>query len=165
MVLLADFFRYRLWANLRILDACAGLSDAQLDTAVPGTFGSVRQTLVHIVTAEEGYVRLFTGKPPARPLHEEDPFPGFDELRRRAEQCGESLLAIVEQYDPGRVFHLPYDGQFYDVPAALVLIQAINRATEHHSQIATTLNQQGMLLPELNGWVYYHERIRPQGEG
>jgi uncharacterized damage-inducible protein DinB len=151
--LLANFFRYHLWANLRILDACAHLSDTQLDICVPGTFGSVRKTLVHIVAAEEGYVRIFMGKAPTRSLREDDPFPGFDELRRRAELCGESLLAIVEQFDPERVFHLSDEGQFYDVPAILVLIQAINHATDHHSQIATMLSQQGITLPELNSWA------------
>jgi uncharacterized damage-inducible protein DinB len=28
---LPDFFQYNLWANLRLLDACAPLSDAHLD--------------------------------------------------------------------------------------------------------------------------------------
>lgn len=162
---LADFFRYHLWANLRILDACARLSDVQLDTSVPGTFGRIRETLVHIIAAEEGYIRIFTGKAPTHPPHEDDPFPGFDELRRRADRCGESLLTIVEQFDPEGVFHLSDEGQFYDVPAVLVLIQAINHAAEHHAQIATMLSQQGMTLPELNSWAYYHEKIRPQGEG
>ena len=160
--LLADFFKYHLWANLRILDACAHLTDAQLDTPVPGTFGSVRETLVHIFAAEEGYVRIFTGQQLSPPLREGDPFPGFDELRRRAELYGESLLAIVEQFDPEQVLRLPYDGQFYDVPAALVLIQAIHHATDHHSQIATMLSQQGIALPELNSWAYYHEMIKPE---
>jgi len=41
---LPDFFKYNLWANLRLLDACAHLSDAQLDATTRGTFGSVRET-------------------------------------------------------------------------------------------------------------------------
>ena len=57
---LADCFRYNLWANLRLLDACACLSDSQLDApAAPGTFGSVRETLMHLFTAEEGYARHY----------------------------------------------------------------------------------------------------------
>ena len=53
---LADFFTYNLWANLRLLDACAHLSDAQLDATTKGTFGSVRETLMHLFASEEGYV-------------------------------------------------------------------------------------------------------------
>src|SRR5712691_9536054 len=40
---LSDFFTYNLWANLRLLDACRQLSDAQLDATTKGTFGSVRE--------------------------------------------------------------------------------------------------------------------------
>jgi hypothetical protein len=58
---LPDFFKYNLWANLRLLDACAPLSEAQLDATTRGTFGSVRETLMHLFAAEEGYVRHFTG--------------------------------------------------------------------------------------------------------
>lgn len=163
--LLADFFKYHLWANLRVLDACAHLTDAQLDASVPGTFGSVRETLVHIFVAEEGYIRIFTGQQLTQPLHEGDAFPGFDELRRRAQWSGESLLTIVEQFDPEQTLRLPYDGQFYDVPAILVLIQAINHATDHHSQVTTMLSQQGMTLPELNSWAYYHEMPKQEMGG
>ncbi len=162
---LADFFKYHLWANLRILDACAHLADAQLDAPVPGTFGSVRETLVHIFAAEEGYIRIFMGQQLTEPLREGDAFPGFDELRRRARRSGESLLAIVEQFDPEQLLRLAYDGRFYDVPAILVLIQAINHATDHHSQVTTMLSQQGITLPELNSWAYYHEMIRPERRG
>jgi uncharacterized damage-inducible protein DinB len=153
--IIADFFRYNLWANLRVLDACAGLDDAQLDASIRGTFGSVRETLVHIIGAEEGYVHRFTGQRTEPALHEGDPFPGFDELRRRARQSGEGLIAIAEQFDAGQVLRLTYQGQLYDVPAIFVLIQAINHATDHRSQMATILSQQDITPPELDGWSYY----------
>jgi uncharacterized damage-inducible protein DinB len=47
--LLVTFYEHNTWANLRLLDFCAGLSDEQLDASAPGTFGRVRATLVHIV--------------------------------------------------------------------------------------------------------------------
>jgi len=153
--LIADFFKYNLWANLQMLDACANLDDAQLDASSEGTFGSVRETLVHIIGAEEGYVHRFTGQRPEPALHEDDLFPGFDELRRRARHTGEGLIAIAEQFDAGQVLHLPYQGQIYDVPGILVLVQAINHGVDHRSQVATILSQQGVTPPELDGWSYY----------
>ena len=161
---LADFFKFNLWANLRVLDACANLDDAQLDATMRGTFGSVRQTLMHIFAGEEGYVQRFTGQRPEPALHTRDPFPGFDELRRQARQSGEGLIAIAEQFDPGQVLHLSDDGELYAVPAILVLIQAINHATDHRSQIATLLSQQDVTLPELDGWAYY-DVMRMPGAG
>lgn len=150
---LPDFFKYNLWANLRLLDACAQLSDAQLDFTMPGTFGSVRETLIHLLASEEGYVRPFTGTSPTIPqLKELTTFPGFDELRRRAERSGKELIAIAEQRNLNQIFYL--DGGTYEAPAIIVVIQAINHAIDHRSQIATLLSQQGIELPDLDGWGY-----------
>src|SRR5215472_9532260 len=97
---LPDFFKYNLWANMRLLDACAQLSDAQLDATTKGTYGSVRETLIHLFSAEEGYVRGITGTSPSSPqLKELTTFPGFDELRQRAERSGKALITIAEQAD------------------------------------------------------------------
>ena len=149
---LPDFFTYNLWANLRLLDACAQLSDAQLDATKKGTFGSVRETLMHLFAAEEGYVRSFTGTTPTPLLKELTTFPGFDELRRRAERSGKELITIAEQRGPSSDFYL--DEGIYEAPAIVVVIQAINHAIDHRSQISTLLSQQGIEPPELDGWAY-----------
>jgi uncharacterized damage-inducible protein DinB len=151
---LPDFFKYNLWANLRLLDACAQLSDAQLDATAKGTFGSVRETLMHMFASEEGYARHFnfTGTAPTPRLADLTQFPGFDELRRRAERSGKELIAIAEQGDLNQILHL--DEGTYDAPVIVVMIQAVNHAIDHHSQIATMLSQQGVTLPDLDGWAY-----------
>ena len=152
---LADFFKFNLWANLRLLDACANLDDVQLDATMKGAFGSIRETLMHIIGGEEGYVHRFTGQRREPVLREGDPFPGFDELRRRARQSGEGLIAIAEELASGRVLQLSFQGQVYAVPAIFVLIQAINHGNDHRSQVATLLSQQDVTPPELDGWEYY----------
>jgi uncharacterized damage-inducible protein DinB len=151
---LPDFFRYNLWANLRLLDACTHLSDAQLDATAKGAYGSVRHTLMHLLTAEEGYARHynFTGPAPTPRLADLTAFPGFDELRRRAQRSGEELIAVAEQGDLSRVLHL--DGGTYDATVMVVLIQAMNHGIDHRSQIATVLSQQDIEPPDLDGWAY-----------
>jgi uncharacterized damage-inducible protein DinB len=47
--LLVTLYEHNTWANLRLLDFCAGLSDEQPDASAPGTFGRIRDTLIHIV--------------------------------------------------------------------------------------------------------------------
>ncbi len=159
---LADFFQYNLWANLRLLDACIHLSDAQLDATTKGTFGSVRETLMHMLAAEEGYARTLTGKIPTPPLGDLTHFPDFDKLRRRAKGSGEALITFaeqVEQEELSQILHL--DGGTYDAPVIVVVIQAINHAIDHRSQIATLLSQQDIEPPDLDGWAYndaMHER-------
>src|SRR5438477_6337666 len=100
---LPDFFTYNLWANLRLLDVCAQLSDAQLDVTMKGTFGSVREILMHLFGAEEGYARTLTGKIPTPALKEFTTFPGFDELRQRAKGSGEALIMFTEQVEQGKL--------------------------------------------------------------
>jgi uncharacterized damage-inducible protein DinB len=152
---LPDFFKYNLWANLRLLDECAALTDEQLDFSIVGTHGSVRETLKHLFTSEEAYARTLTRETPMPPLESFTEFPGFDELRRRATLSGEALITFAEQpEDLHEILHL--DGGTYDAPRVVVVIQAINHGVDHRSQIATLLSQQGMTLPDnfLDAWAY-----------
>jgi len=83
---------------------------------------------------------------------------GMD-LRRRAERSGKELITIAEQRDLSQIFYL--DGGTYEAPAIVVVIQAINHAIDHRSQIATLLSQQDIEPPDLDGWAYndaMHER-------
>jgi uncharacterized damage-inducible protein DinB len=149
---LPDFFQYNLWANLRLLTACADLADAQLDAIVQGTYGSIRGTLLHLFDSEEGYVQALTGISPTPRLEEFTTFPGFDVLRQRAERSGQELIRVAEQGEPSQVLHL--DGGTYDVSVIMVLIQVINHAVDHRSQISTLLSQQQINPPDLDGWSY-----------
>lgn len=38
---LDDAFAHHVWATLRVLDTCVGLSPEQRETTVPGTYGSI----------------------------------------------------------------------------------------------------------------------------
>jgi uncharacterized damage-inducible protein DinB len=110
---------------------------------------------MHLFAAEERYVYLLTGWRSELVLSEHDPFAGFVELRQRAHKTGEELIAIAEQGEENRMIHLFYDEQDHEVPAIFVLIQAVNHATDHRSQVATLLSQQDITLPGLDGWSYY----------
>lgn len=149
---LSDFFKYNLWANLLLLDACAQLSDAQLDATMIGTYGSVRETLFHMFASEEGYAQHVSGTTPTPRLKEQDTFPGFEELRRRAQLSGEALIRFAEEGELNRLLSL--DEETYEAPVMIVLIQAINHTVDHRSQIATLLSQQGIEAPGLDGWLY-----------
>lgn len=160
---LADFFKYNLWANQTLLDFCEPLTDAQLDASAAGVYGSVRAILTHLFSSEESYAGRVGGQAPGPRLMESDAFPGFDELRRRAEQSGEALIAFAEQAteaDLTRILHL--DNGTYDAPVYINLIQAINHAIDHRSQIATILSQQGIELPDLAGWGYNDAVVTPE---
>src|SRR5438132_14276300 len=60
--LVEDAFAHHIWATQRLIDACLELSSKQLETAVPGTYGSVLDTMRHLVGTDSGYLfRLSPG--------------------------------------------------------------------------------------------------------
>ena len=156
---LVELFKHNAWANERLFDACAGLSDAQLDATLDGTFGSIRDTLMHIVGAQERYVVALAETGPVSVVREREPFPGVAELRDAARASGEALVELAAQALSGASVTTTWRGEGYTLPAWLVLLQAINHATEHRAQVAAILTQQGVQPPGMDGWTYHEERF------
>lgn len=59
--LLEDAFAHHVWATLQLLDTCRQLDDGQLEMAVEGTFGSIIDTMRHLVAADSSYLFVLTG--------------------------------------------------------------------------------------------------------
>ena len=93
-----------------------------------------------------------------------NPFVGFDDLRKRARLNGESLIALRRAMAAGPDLRIPEEDEIYDIPAIIVLIQAINHGADHRSQIATIVGQYGIEFPELSGWRYF-DALSEGGDG
>lgn len=147
-----ELFRHNLWANLRLIAACQALAPAHLAATAPGTYGSVYDTLQHIVACEGRYAALLTGE---LPLPELSSAPDLAELAARARRTGTALLHAAREADAGQVLRGVWQGRPYALPVAVVLVQAINHGTEHRAQVAVVLSRQGVVPPELDGWAYH----------
>src|SRR5512144_1832180 len=90
--LLADAFGHHVWATLQLLDACTPLTDEQLHTNVPGTYGSILDTMRHLVGGDRSYLFVCSGG--ALPEIEED---GLDiaQLRAAMEPVGDAWAALL----------------------------------------------------------------------
>ena len=156
---LVEMFRHNAWANEQLFDACVGLSDTQLDATLVGTFGSVRDTLVHIVGAQERYVAALAESGPVSVIREREPFPGLAELRDGARTSGAALIDLAAEAQAGATVTTTYRGEDFTLPVWLLLVQAINHATEHRAQVAAILTQQGSEPPSMDGWTYHEDRF------
>jgi uncharacterized damage-inducible protein DinB len=151
MTTLAAMFEHNRWANDQLLVACLGLTEAQYDTAVEGTYGSLGETLAHIASGELFYTLLLTGWVPDTAWQQDDPFPGVEPLLEIVRETGPRLLAAAEsiageeliERDPGE-----------RIPASVILVQAINHATEHRAHATTILTQLGITPPAIDGWHF-----------
>lgn len=149
MTTLAAMFDHNRWANERLLEACRNLTPDQLATSVVGTYGELGATLAHIASGEAFYALLLTGWRPSTAWQQDDPFPGIDPLLEVVRETGPRLLAAAQsnpadqpiERDPGEL-----------IPAAVILVQAINHATEHRVHAATILTQLGIQPPAMDGW-------------
>jgi uncharacterized damage-inducible protein DinB len=92
--LLEKLLEHNNWANQKIIQACFALSDEQLD-AEPhsATKGNIRDTLLHLVTSQRGYLALLTLPLEARPT---GPLK-FAELQESARISGEGLLSLARR--------------------------------------------------------------------
>ena len=156
---LAEMFRHNAWANQRLFEACEGLSEAQLDATVVGTFGNVRDTLMHIAGAQERYVAALAESGPVSVIREREPFPGVAELRDATRTSSEALIELAAQAQSGATVTTTHRGEAYTLPVWLLFVQAINHATEHRAQVAAILTQQGIEPPSMDGWTYHEVRF------
>jgi uncharacterized damage-inducible protein DinB len=149
--ILVRLFEHNNWSNSQIIRACSALSDEQLDAEPQSaTKGSIRVTLSHLVSSQRGYLSLLTLPVEARPQVRL----AFAELAESARVSGEGLLALArdEHSNPLESRVQTRDG--YLVESWVVMVQAINHATEHREQIKSMLTALGVTPPEIDGWSY-----------
>jgi uncharacterized damage-inducible protein DinB len=151
---LIEMFRHNAWANQQLFDACEGLPDAQLAATAVGTFGSIRDTLMHIVGAQERYVAALA-EAEVSVIREREPFPGLAALRDAAHTSSDALVELAAQAQSGATATTTWRGESFTLPVWLLLLQAINHATEHRAQVAAILTHQGIAPPSMDGWTYH----------
>lgn len=150
---LVTMFRHNLWANLGLIDACAALEEEQLAATAVGTYGTIYDTLHHLVRAEQGYLYLLTGDSPVARMRREDK-PTIATLRENSRLFSEGLMAVAAGVTPSALAYSVEENGRWAMPAGVVLNQAINHATEHRAHIMTILTQIGIKPPELDGWAF-----------
>lgn len=149
--ILAKLFEHNNWANQKIIEACAALTDEQLDTPPQSaTEGSVRSTLLHLVSAQHGYLRLLT-----LPVEErrERVTVEFPDLEKSLKGSGEQLLELARDVSKLPATRLQTRDDYWVEPWVL-MVQIINHATEHREQIKSMLTALGITPPSIDGWDY-----------
>jgi uncharacterized damage-inducible protein DinB len=158
--ILADAFGHHTWATLRIIDACRELTDDQLGTTVPGTYGSIIDTIRHIVGADTSYLVSLTDGA-VEPIDEDT----MDLAALRQEMVRNEARwpdVLDRQRDPDvMVIRRRDDGSESHAMAGIRLAQAIHHGTDHRSQVCTALTTLGIEPPAIDVWDYgWVEQVR-----
>jgi uncharacterized damage-inducible protein DinB len=148
--LLADAFAHHVWATLRLVDACLALGPEQLGTAVPGTYGSILETIRHIIGSDA--FDLFVASDKRTPMIDADRM-GLPELQAAMESNGVGWARLLEEdLDSDAVIREvdPDDGYQRDAPMGMRLAGTLDHGTDHRSQICTALTALGVKTPAIS---------------
>lgn len=149
--ILAKLFEHNNWANQKIVEACAALTDEQLDAPPQSaTEGSIRNTLLHLVSAQYSYLRLLTLLVEER---RERVIVEFADMEESLKDSGEKLLDLARDASKLPTTRLQTRDDYWVVPW-VVMVQVINHATEHREQIKSMLTWLGITPPSVDGWDY-----------
>lgn len=148
-----DAFDHHVWASLTLIDVCLDLTPEQLATSVPGTYGSIVDTVRHLVGADASYLLVTSGGAVPRIDEESMTLP---ELRTEMATHGAAWNAVLDaDPDPATVLTRDRDdGTSTDAPVGIRLAQVVHHGTDHRSQICTALTALGVEPPYIDVWDY-----------
>jgi uncharacterized damage-inducible protein DinB len=153
---------YHYWARDRVLDAAAALSSEQYTRDLGSSFKSVRDTLVHLYSAEWAWYQRWHGTSPTAMLPFDD-YPDVESLRRVWTAHEQKMRAYVNGLgDEGvtRLFNYKtLAGLAGTSPFWQMLQHVVNHGSYHRGQVTTMLRQLGATPPKsLDMVAYYREK-------
>ncbi len=154
MNLWSNIYRHHRWSNQVLIDFLSTLTEDQLELTVPGTYGNALETVRHLISSNADYVRILPDTPDVPQCGQDGPFGGWDELRTVAETADTTLITYVDGLTEDLFFIDIDDGVAFDLTRSMLLGQIIHHATEHRSQIRTTLSSHGITPPDISVWAW-----------
>jgi uncharacterized damage-inducible protein DinB len=149
-----DLAGHHAWANAQLLEFCHGLDEPTLASTMPGTYGTIIETLRHLVDAEASYLYRLTGAWPANPWRD-DYEVGTDVLTARAAVLSATLEQVLAgDWDDERLDERCSDDEVFTVRAGVFLAQALHHANEHRAHVCTILGALGHEPPDVSAWGY-----------
>lgn len=154
--LIHHYAGYGLWADLRFLRRLEREPDDTLDAPAPGSFPTLRATLLHIRDAEHTWWGRLTGTPTAWPASSDRSIAGAEEHFQRFHDlvigCDEDALRMAKEYRDLR-------GSAHRQPAWQMIMHCINHGTQHRGQLITQMRSLGLAEIPANDLVAYQRAI------
>ena len=158
---------YHYWARNRMLDAVAALTPEQYSRDLGSSFRSVRDTLVHLYSAEWAWYQRWQGTSPTHMLSP-DQFPDVASLRKDWVEHEARTRAFVDGLDEAGVTRvIEYkllSGAAGSSPLWQMAQHVVNHASYHRGQVTTMLRQLGAAPAKSMDMIGYY-RETAQGSG
>lgn len=159
-----DLYAYNAWANDRILDAVEALDAEAFTRDLGGSFGSIRGTLVHLVSAEWVWLERWKGRSPSG-LDTGWTLETVADLRGRLADVERERSVFLARLDDGALeAPLEYQntrGEPFRSPLWRLLRHVVNHGTWHRGQISLQLRLLGR--PGVSTDMVLFDRQRGEG--
>ena len=150
---LQQLYDYGSWANEQLLAVVSELTPEQLTRTVAGSYGSVRNTLVHMLSAEWGWLDRCGGHERGAALTADD-FPNVESLRE-AWAWVRAFLVTLKDEDLHRVVAFKNSrGDMQSMALGELLQHAANHGVHHRGQVALLLRELGHVPGHFDLLVY-----------
>jgi len=150
---------YNKWANQKVLDAAAALSEDEFGRQVNGSHESVRMTLLHIVRVQTWWLSVLNGKPEASPPPEGYERMPLEDVRRWFTRSHDDLKAYAESLTEERLdaevsaFH-PRENKEYRWPSWQLAGHLTNHGSHHRAEAGIMLASLGHSPGDLD-YIYF----------
>lgn len=157
MIALSEMLAYNRWANHQYLDVIARLSNQQFTGKLGGSFGSVRDTLVHLAWAEWLWARRWQKSSPQVLATPED-FPTVESIRSYLEDVEAAQTRVFDRGEPElRTMRIRYTNmkrEEWEYSLEQMVQHLTMHSAYHRGQLATLLRQLGVVPPTTDYLVY-----------
>jgi len=140
--------RYNRLANERLYDGAAQLSDAERKADRGAFFGSIHNTLNHILVGDRIWLSRFEGKPAPVTRLDSVLHDDFAELRAARREEDDRIAAFFDIVSPevlaGSLRWTSMAGEDFNNSMALIAIHLFNHQTHHRGQAHDLLCQAGI---------------------
>lgn len=157
---LKTFYDYNYWANHKILDVIARLTPGEFTRTVAGGHGSVRNTMVHVLSTEWGWLSRCGGHTRESKLAAND-YPAVEPLIadwNNVESYMRDFLSELEDEDlNNNVEYIGKAGKKRSMPLGELLHHSIIHGAHHRGQVAVLLRELGYAPGSFDILFYYAE--------
>ena len=158
---LETLYDYAYWANRQLFEVLRTLTPEEFTQSVAGSYGSIRNTLVHVMSAEWGWLDRCGG--PARgPKFKPEEYPTAESLIDKwtiLEAYMRAYLARMTDADVTREAHYANErGEPRAMPIGELLQHGAMHSVHHRGQVAMLLRMLGHAPGNWDIVLYHAER-------
>ncbi|MBE0670623.1 MAG: DinB family protein [Anaerolineales bacterium] len=154
-------YKYNSWANSRILNAVAKVTNEQFISSALYPHNDLRQTLTHILFAEWLWRSRWMGQSQMAPFLEKD-FPTFKDLQSRwsveERALSEFVASLTDEKLNSAFQYKTTKGVAHENILWQIMVHVVNHGTQHRGEAAAILTELGHSPGDIDLVIFLREQ-------